>query len=137
MPRRPLVRCLLRRRTGSWHYRFTPRIVERGKVLSVGDGIVWIEGLPSASIDEVLQLEDGSRAMVFHLTQDLVGAILVGQTDELAAGTVVHHSGKRLGVPCGEALLGRVLDPLGTPLDGGAPPQCEAWGTWMLPLRRS
>lgn len=109
-------------------YRFTPRIVERGKVLSVGDGIVWIEGLPSASIDEVLQLEDGSRAMVFHLTQDLIGAILVGQTDELAAGTVVHHSGKRLGVPCGEALLGRVLDPLGTPLDGGAPPQCEAWG---------
>lgn len=106
-------------------YRFEPRVVERGKVLSVGDGIVWIEGLPSAAIDEVLLLGDGSRAMVFHLTAEMVGAILLEQTEALTAGTVAHHSGTRLSIPCGDALLGRVVDPLGKALDGAADPQCE------------
>jgi F-type H+/Na+-transporting ATPase subunit alpha len=109
-------------------YRFQPRIVERGKVVSVGDGIVWIEGLPSASIDEVLLLEDGSRAMVFHLTKDFVGAILLEQTGELTAGTIAHHSGASLSVPCGDALLGRVVDPLGKALDGKADPRFEIQG---------
>jgi F-type H+/Na+-transporting ATPase subunit alpha len=109
-------------------YRFQPRIVERGKVLSVGDGIVWIEGLPSASIDEVLLLEDGSRAMVFHLTEKLVGAILLEQTRELTAGTVAHHSGSRLSTPCGDVLLGRVVDPLGKALDGEPDPRFESRG---------
>jgi len=109
-------------------YRFQPRIVERGKVLSVGDGIVWIEGLPSASIDEVLRLEDGSRAMVFHLTEELVGAILLEQTRELTAGTIAHHSGARLSIPCGDVLLGRVVDPLGKALDGAAEPRFEVSG---------
>lgn len=109
-------------------YRFEPRIVERGKVLSVGDGIVWIEGLPSASIDEVLLLEDGSRALVFHLTEELVGAILLKQTGELTAGTVAHHSHTRLSVCCGDSLLGRVIDPTGKSLDGKADPQVEVFG---------
>jgi F-type H+/Na+-transporting ATPase subunit alpha len=109
-------------------YRFQPRLIERGNVLSVGDGIVWIEGLPSASIDEVLRLEDGSRAMVFHLTEDLVGAILLEQTSELTAGTVAHHSGVRLSIPCGDVLLGRVVDPLGKALDGNAQPRYETQG---------
>jgi F-type H+-transporting ATPase subunit alpha len=119
---------LARQRDWLKGYRFEPRTVERGKVLSVGDGIVWIEGLPSASIDEVLQLEDGSRAMVFHLTEDLVGAILLEQTEELTAGTVAHHSGTRLSIPCGDALLGRVVDPLGKALDGEADPHSEIRG---------
>ena len=58
----------------------------------MGDGIVWIEGLPSAAIDEILVLEDGSRAMVFHLTENLVGAILLEQTEKLTAGTIAYHS---------------------------------------------
>ncbi|HWF38790.1 MAG TPA: F0F1 ATP synthase subunit alpha [Candidatus Acidoferrales bacterium] len=109
-------------------YRFEPRVVERGKVLSVGDGILWIEGLPSASIDEVLVLEDGSRAMVFHLTEELVGAILLEQTEKLAAGTVAHHSGMRLSTLCGDKLLGRVIDPLGKALDGQPEPQYDTRG---------
>jgi F-type H+/Na+-transporting ATPase subunit alpha len=109
-------------------YHFAPRVDERGKVLSVGDGIVWIDGLPSASIDEVLQLEDGSRAMVFHLTQSLVGAILLEQTEELTAGTVAHHSYTRLSIPCGDGLLGRVVDPLGKALDGEPDPRYEIRG---------
>lgn len=119
---------LERQRDWIEHYRFEPRTVERGKVLSIGDGIVWIEGLPSASIDEVLQLEDGSRAMVFHLSEDSVGAILLEQTQQLTAGTAAHHSGTRLSIPCGDALLGRVVDPLGKALDGEADPGSEIRG---------
>jgi len=129
----PPTSLLDRQRDWITQYRFEPRVVERGKVLSIGDGIVWIEGLPSASIDEVLLLEDGSRAMVFHLTEDLVGAILLEQTAELSAGTVAHHSGTRLSVPCGDALLGRVVDPLGRALDGEAEPQCESRGALDVP----
>jgi F-type H+/Na+-transporting ATPase subunit alpha len=124
----PPASLLGRQRDWIEQYRFQPRIVERGKVLSIGDGIVWIEGLPSASIDEVLQLEDGSRAMVFHLSEDSVGAILLEQTQGLTAGTAAHHSGTRLSIPCGDALLGRVIDPLGKALDGEADPRSEVRG---------
>ena len=117
-----------RQRDWLQRYHFQPRIVERGKVVSVGDGIVWIQGLPSASIDEVLLLEDGSRAMVFHLTANLVGAILLEQTEELTAGKVAHHSGIRLSIPCGDGLLGRAVDPLGKALDGEAEPRSEVRG---------
>jgi F-type H+-transporting ATPase subunit alpha len=106
-------------------YRFFPRISERGKVVSVGDGIVWIKGLPSAAIDEVLLFEDGSRGLVFQLSEGLVGAILLEQMGRLTAGTLVQHSGFRLSIPVGDALLGRVIDPLGVPLDGGSLPDCS------------
>jgi F-type H+-transporting ATPase subunit alpha len=106
-------------------YQFSIRVSERGRVVSVGDGIVWIQGLPSAAIDEVLNVEDGSRAVVFHLTEDLVGAILLEQTERLAARSVVFRSGLRLNIPVGDALLGRVVDPLGRPLDGKKTPRCE------------
>ncbi len=99
-------------------YQFSVRVSELGKVTSVGDGILWIEGLPTAAIDEVLNVEDGSRAMVFHLTEELVGAILLEETDKLAAGCRVSHSGQHLSIPVGDELLGRVVDPLGRPLDG-------------------
>ena len=59
------------------------RIVERGNVLSVGDGIAWISGLPSAAMDDILDLEDGSRAMVFDLTEDRIGAVLLHETSAL------------------------------------------------------
>ena len=93
------------------------RISERGSVISVGDGIVWIKGLPSAAMDDILTLADGSRAMVFDLTRELIGAILLHQTDALTAGTSVRRSGMTLSVPVGDVLLGRIIDPLGTPLD--------------------
>ncbi len=107
-------------------YRFSLRVSEQGIVVSVGDGIAWIEGLPSAAIDEILDLEDGSRAMVFQLEAHIVGAILLEQTDRLTAGTIAHLSGRRMGIPTGEALIGRVIDPLGNPLDGLDHPECSA-----------
>lgn len=109
-------------------YRFNMRVYEQGRVTSVGDGIVWITGLPSAAVDEILALADGSRAMVFHLTENLVGAILLEQTEQLTAGILAFHHNPSLAVPVGDNLLGRVIDPLGEPLDGGQKPQCDAQG---------
>jgi F-type H+-transporting ATPase subunit alpha len=76
-------------------------------------------------MDEVVELDDGSRALVFHLGERRLGAILLYQTERLTAGTRVQLTGRRLELPVGDALLGRVVDPLGAPLDGQPPPQCE------------
>ncbi len=104
------------------HYAFGLRISEQGTVISVGDGIAWISGLPSASMDEILELEDGSSALVFHLAAERIGAILLKQTERLTAGNAAHLSGLRLSIGVGDALLGRVIDPLGNPLDDLPPP---------------
>jgi F-type H+-transporting ATPase subunit alpha len=106
-------------------YRPGLRVSERGHVLSVGDGIAWIDGLPTAAMDELLDLEDGSRALVFHLKSDRLGAILLYQTERLTAGAQAVLTGRRLELPVGDALLGRVIDPLGTALDGLPPPRCD------------
>jgi F-type H+-transporting ATPase subunit alpha len=101
------------------NYQFKLRQSERGQVVSLGDGIVWIKGLPSAAIDELLEFEDGSSALVFYLTSDLIAAALLRQTEKLRSGNSVYHSGKILSVPVSNELLGRVVDPLGFALDGG------------------
>ncbi|MFC1747203.1 F0F1 ATP synthase subunit alpha [Pseudomonadota bacterium] len=113
----------------AWLTRYQPNlhIIERGSVVSVGDGIVWISGLPSAAMDDILSLEDGSSAMVFDLTEESVGAVLLHETDALTSGTAVHLTGRTLSLPVGDALLGRVIDPLGTPLDGVDAPTPSAW----------
>ena len=103
------------------------RIRERGRVLSVGDGIVWIRGLPSAAIDDILEFDDGSRAMVFDLNRDLVGAVLLHETEGLTAGDAVRLGGRVLSLPVGDDLVGRVIDPLGAPLDDGPALRPAAW----------
>jgi len=101
-------------------------IEEVGTVVGVADGIAWLQGLPSVSLGEVLRSADGSRAWVFQLDEHLVGCILLDQTEGLAAGARMRRSSKRLTVPCTDVLLGRVIDPLGRPLDGQPmPPQDE------------
>ncbi|WP_022948562.1 F0F1 ATP synthase subunit alpha [Methylohalobius crimeensis] len=107
-------------------YRFEPHLTEQGEVVSVGDGITWIQGLPSAALDDLLQFDEGSRGVVFDLRADRVGAILLEQSDRLTAGTTVQRAGRILSIPVGQALLGRVIDPLGYPLDGLEPPSCHA-----------
>jgi F-type H+-transporting ATPase subunit alpha len=107
-------------------YRFALRVAERGRVLSVGDGVVWIEGLPSAAMDELLRTEDGSSALVFHLGRERIGAILLEEASGLRAGAAAMLTGERLALGVGDALLGRVVDPLGMPLDGGAAPRGSA-----------
>jgi F-type H+-transporting ATPase subunit alpha len=101
------------------------RISEVGSVASVGDGVAWVSGLPSAAMDELLDFADGSTGLVFRLGKDRIGVILLYQTDALTAGTIAHRSGRSLVIPVGEALLGRVIDPLGAPLDGQPAPECR------------
>ena len=95
-------------RAGLWldGYRFGLRLAERGSVVSVGDGIAWISGLPSAAIDDVLVFDDGSRGSVFDLDPERVGAVLLEATDSLTAGMGVQLAGEPLRVPVGDALLG-------------------------------
>jgi F-type H+-transporting ATPase subunit alpha len=114
-------------RQAAWVADYRPhlRVTEQGSVVSVGDGIAWIRGLPSAAVDEVLDFGDGSRGTVFDLERDLVGAVLLHQTQGLTAGTPVFLTGLQVGIPAGDELLGRVVDPLGTPLDGQPPPECR------------
>ena len=128
----PLFRLLKKR--SQWLRRYRPgvRISEQGIVVSVGDGILWIRGLPSVAMEAILSFEDGSQAMVFDLTEELVGAVLLNETDGLTAGASVRLSPRSLTIPVGDSLLGRVLDPLGNPLDGQDAPRPKA----RLPLER-
>ncbi|MBS3952348.1 MAG: F0F1 ATP synthase subunit alpha [Methylomicrobium sp.] len=98
------------------------RVREKGSVVSIGDGISWIKGLPSAAIEDVLIFADGSRGMVFDLNHDRIGAILLYETDSLTAGTSVRLAKHSLSIPVGNEFIGRIVDPMGMPLDGLAAP---------------
>ena len=104
-------------------YRPRLRVSEVGKLVSIGDGIARIEGLPSAAMDEILCFDDGSEALVFDLGRERIGAILLKQKERLAAGASAHLTGQRLDIAVGDGFLGRVVDPLGQPLDGGPVPE--------------
>jgi len=107
-------------------YQPSLHLAEQGTVVAIGDGIAWIKGLPSAAMDELLNFADGSIGQVFHLGEHLLGAVLLSETETLTAGTRVQLSGLSVSVPVGEAMLGRVIDPLGQPLDGQPPPRCHS-----------
>jgi F-type H+-transporting ATPase subunit alpha len=104
-------------------YRFGLRLSERGTVIGIGDGIAWIRGLPSARLDELIGFDDGSTGLVFQLGRDLMGAILLSQKSGVKAGMSATHIGRALEVGVGDSLLGRVVDPLGNPLDGLTVPE--------------
>jgi F-type H+-transporting ATPase subunit alpha len=124
VPPEALERPLLARRAERLRdYRLALRMGERGRVLSVGDGVAWIEGLPSAGMEELLRTEDGSAALVFHLAPERIGAILLEEAPGLRADAPAALTGERLAIGVGDGLLGRVVDPLGRPLDGGARPR--------------
>ncbi|MGE5219014.1 MAG: F0F1 ATP synthase subunit alpha [Chloroflexota bacterium] len=107
-------------------YRFSLRVTEQGTIISIGDGIARVKGLPSAAMEDILEFEDGSRAVVFALEPDVLSAILLAQGEKLTAGSAAYLSRRRLTISVGDELLGRVIDPLGVPLDGGAAPECTA-----------
>ncbi len=100
---------------------FGVSLAERGTLVSVGDGIVWVTGLPSAGVDDVLEFDDGSSALVFDLTPERIGGVLLRETETLTAGIGARLARAKLDVAVGEAVLGRTLDPLGEPLDDGGP----------------
>jgi F-type H+/Na+-transporting ATPase subunit alpha len=94
---------------------------EVGTVLSLGDGIARVHGLENAVALEMLELEHGVVGLAFNLEEDNVGVALFGQWQEVKEGEPVRRTGKVASVPVGEGLLGRVVDPLGNPLDGQGP----------------
>lgn len=104
------------------HYQLEAHISELGSVVSVGDGIAWISGLPSAAMDEIILFGDGSHGVIFELASELIGVVLLHEKSGLTAGTEAFRSNRTIDVPVGDALLGRVIDPLGFPLDGGVKP---------------
>ena len=96
-------------------------IKEVGTVLSVGDGIARVYGLDKAMAGELVDFPDGTRGMVLNLEADNVGVILFGSGESVKEGDQVKRTGRIAEVPVGEQLLGRVIDPIGTPLDGKGP----------------
>lgn len=88
-----------------------------GRVLEVGDGIASIAGLRQAQSMEMLQFESGALGVVLNLEEHAVGAMLLTDVSSVSAGQAVHGTGKLLSVPVGDAMIGRVIDPLGSPLD--------------------
>jgi F-type H+-transporting ATPase subunit alpha len=94
---------------------------EVGQVLEVGDGIARCYGLSTAMAGEMVEFPNGVNGLVFNLEESSVGVIILGDYLEIAEGDQVKATGRLLSVPVGEALIGRVVDPLGNPLDGKGP----------------
>jgi F-type H+-transporting ATPase subunit alpha len=94
---------------------------EVGKVLQVSDGVVRIFGLSNAESGELLQFDNGEMAVVMNLEEDNVGAVLFGATDSVKEGDTVKRTKRIASIPMGEGMLGRVVNPLGQPLDGKGP----------------
>ena len=91
---------------------------EVGTVLQVSDGVVRIYGLYNAEAEELLEFDNGVKAVVMNLEEDNVGAILLGPTDKIKEGMTVKRTGRIASVNVGDGMLGRVVTPLGEPLDG-------------------
>lgn len=106
---------------------------EVGTVLQVSDGVARIYGLHNAEADELIEFDNGIRAIVMNLEEDNVGAILLGPTDKIKENMKVRRTGRIASINVSESMLGRVVDPLGTPLDG----QGDIGGPFFeMPLER-
>jgi F-type H+-transporting ATPase subunit alpha len=92
-----------------------------GRIVEVGDGIARVSGLPRAAVNELLEFEDGTLGLALNLDEDTIGAVVLGDVDNLEEEQVVKATGRILSVPVGDALLGRVVNALGEPLDGKGP----------------
>ena len=100
-------------------------VKDSGIVVRVGDGIAWIYGLKNAGYNEMIEIEatDGTKITAFalNLMEDEIGAVILGEDNLIKAGARVYLTGKVLEVPIGPELIGRVVNPLGEAIDGGAP----------------
>jgi F-type H+-transporting ATPase subunit alpha len=102
-------------------YRSRLQLEEVGTVLEVGDGIAVIYGLRQAMASEMVEFDNGAFGLAFNLEENSVGAVILGDYLSIREGDGVRLTGKVLSVPCGQALIGRVVNPLGQPLDGKGP----------------
>ena len=109
-----------------------PHAEHRGRVEEIGDGVAMISGLDDVRLDEVLRFAGGQTGFVRVLDPDRIGCVLLDGTTKVEAGDAVFGTGEVVNVPVGEALLGRIMDPMGRPLDGKGPVLAEA----HLPIER-
>ena len=117
----PLIRDAVR----DW----VPEVCARevGSVLSVADGIAYVGGLENAAYGEILLFEGGIRGMVQELRGHRIGCILFGRVEEVSEGSTVYRTGKTAGIGVSDAMIGRVVDALGAPIDGGGDIPADAY----------
>src|ERR671936_1169282 len=109
-------------------------LTEVGTILSVADGIARVHGLENCMSFETLELPHGVTGLALNLESDNVGVVLFGEWDKIVEGDTVRRTNELLDVPVGEGLLGRIVDPLGNPLDGkGAVEASETPPTEITP----
>ena len=111
----------------------TTSLDEVGTVLEVGDGIARVYGLTHAQYGELVTFENGMDGMVLNLEEDNVGVVLLGPSKEIKEGNTVKRTKKIASINVGEGIVGRVVDTLGTPIDGKGPIEGE---TFQMPLER-
>ncbi len=92
-----------------------------GRVVEVGDGIARVSGLPSAKVNELLEFQDGTVGLAMNLDEETIGAVVLGSVDGIEEEQVVRATGRILSMPVGDALIGRVVNALGEPIDGKGP----------------
>ena len=108
-------------------FRTRSEVLPVGYVLSVGDGIAHVSGLNGCRNNELLRFDGDKFGIAFNLERDNVGVILLDKTDDIEEGSKVEGTGRVVSVPVGESLLGRVVDPLGRPIDGREPIRAKAF----------
>ncbi len=114
------------------NYDTVVEVAETGSIISLGDGIARLHGLEKVMAGEMLEFPHNVAGIAMNLEEDQVGAVLLGEYQELKEGDEVRRTGRIVSVPVGEALIGRVVDSLGRPLDGKGPIQTEHF----LPVER-
>ncbi|HUI19879.1 MAG TPA: alternate F1F0 ATPase, F1 subunit alpha [Methylocella sp.] len=114
---------------------FVPRLTPRevGTIISVGTGIAKVTGLPGVGFEELVKFPGDLLGLAFNLDDDEIGVVLLGDCSHLRAGDEVARTGRVMDIPIGDALIGRVIDPLGAPLDGKIPISFSQ----RLPIERS
>ncbi len=114
--------------------KFTPRLMPRevGRILSVATGIVRVSGLPGVGFEELIRFPGDIFGIAFNLDEAEIGVVLLGEYSDLQAGDEVERTGRVMDVAVGEGLLGRVIDPLGRPIDGGS----QVATSGRLPIER-
>ena len=103
----------------------TVAVEEVGSVISVGDGIARVHGLDRCMAGEMLEFPHGVFGIALNLEEDQVGTVLLGDYTEIREGDTVKRTNRIMSVPVGEGMVGRVVDPLGQPLDGKGPVQTD------------
>ena len=98
-----------------------------GRVLEVGDGIARVSGLPETAVNELLEFEGGTLGLALNLDEDSIGAVVLGEAEEVEEGHTVQETGRILSVPVGDVMLGRVVNALGQPIDGKGPINTETY----------